>query len=56
VILNREESMGYTYKKHKNRNVLIEKPCVKVKGIKFLRRYLQFLSSGEKINFLYEWA
>jgi hypothetical protein len=41
--------MGYRYRKHNNRLVLIAQPHIILKRIKFIRKYLQYLQSDNYI-------
>jgi transposase len=43
------KSMGYRYRKHNNRLVLIAQPHIILKRIKFIRKYLQYLQSDNYI-------
>jgi hypothetical protein len=44
------KSMGYRYRKHNNRLVLIAQPHIILKRIKFIRKYLQYLQSDNYIQ------
>jgi hypothetical protein len=41
--------MGYRYRKHNNRLVLIAQPHIILKRIKFIRKYLEYLQSDNYI-------
>jgi hypothetical protein len=41
--------MGYRYRKHNNRLVLIAQPHMILKRIKFIRKYLEYLQSDNYI-------
>ncbi|CAH1366190.1 unnamed protein product [Tenebrio molitor] len=41
--------MGYKFKKFNNRRILVEQPHIIPKRIRFLRKYLQYLESGNYI-------
>lgn len=47
------QSMGYSYKIVNNRKILCEQSHVITAKIKFLRKYIQYMNSSEKINFIY---
>lgn len=47
------KTMGYKYKKCNSRAILSEQGHIKSSKVSFLRKYLQYLESGENINFIF---
>lgn len=47
------KSMGYMYKKADSRRILSEKTHIQALKCTFLRKYLQFQKSSDKINFIF---